>query len=137
VNYLLDTAPWINSVKEPAALPARIRRLLSDPAEVFGLADISLWEVATLSAKGRVDLGLPLCDWFQRAIAANLQVLPIDAETATVVHDLPAGFHGDPADRLIVATAVVHRLTLITADTAIRDAGLVPTIFYPWRPIRA
>jgi PIN domain nuclease of toxin-antitoxin system len=123
-------------VKEPATLPARVRRLLANEAEVFGLANISLWEVATLSAKGRVDLGLPLREWFRRAIAGNVQVLPIDAEIAAAVHRMPSGFPGDPADRLIAATAQVHGLTLITADAAIRDAGLVPTLFYTWRPGR-
>ncbi len=134
MNYLLDTAPWINGVKEPATLPARVRNLLADEDEVFGLADISLWEVATLLVKGRIDLGLPLRDWFRRAIAANLRILPIDPEIAAAVHDLPGAFQGDPADRLIVATAKVRGLTLITADAAIRDAGLVPTLFYAWRP---
>ena len=136
MNYLLDTAPWINGVKEPTTLPDRVRQLLGDESEVFGLADISLWEVATLAAKGRIDLGLPIRDWFRRAVAANLHVFPISAEIAAAAQDCPADFPGDPADRLIVATAKVHRLTLITADACIRDAALVPTLFYKWRPMR-
>jgi PIN domain nuclease of toxin-antitoxin system len=59
-----------------------------------------------------------------------LTVLPLDAETVIAVDDLPDTFHGDPADRMIVATARVHDLPLATHDEAIKKSRLVKI----WRP---
>jgi PIN domain nuclease of toxin-antitoxin system len=59
-----------------------------------------------------------------------LNVLPLNADTVVAVDDLPAAFHGDPADRMIVATARVHNLSLATHDDAIRKSRLVKI----WKP---
>jgi PIN domain nuclease of toxin-antitoxin system len=59
-----------------------------------------------------------------------LNVLPLNADTVIAVNDLPASFHGDPADRMIVATARVHDLFLATHDAAIRKSRLVKI----WKP---
>lgn len=79
-----------------------------------------------LHAKKRMELPLPFATWLRRATAADmLTILPLNAEAVIAVNDLPATFHGDPADRMIVATARAHDLPLATDDEAIRKSRLV------------
>jgi PIN domain len=79
-----------------------------------------------LHSKGRIDLPLPFPNWLRRATAADmLTIVPLDAEAVIAVQNLPQTFHGDPADRMIVATARVHDLPLATHDEAIRKSRLV------------
>jgi PIN domain nuclease of toxin-antitoxin system len=59
-----------------------------------------------------------------------LTILPLDAEAVVAVGNLPRTFHGDPADRMVVATARAHDLTLATHDEAIRKSRLVKI----WKP---
>ena len=100
-----------------------------DPARPLHVADISLWEVATLLDLGRIRLALPLRDWLEQATAAPLvRRMEISPAVASEVAALPSTFHRDPADRLIVATARVLGATLLTSDRRIVGAGAVPTI---------
>jgi len=84
-----------------------------------------------LHSKGRIALPLPFSTWLRRATAPDmLTVLPFDAEAVIAVNDLPDTFHGDPADRMIVATARAHDLPLATHDEAIKKSRLVKI----WKP---
>jgi PIN domain nuclease of toxin-antitoxin system len=132
VNVLLDTATWINAVKEPETLPAKALRVLQDSGNAFFLADISLLEASMLSRKGRLDLGMPLAQWLEKALAATLQVLPISERVVAAEYDLPLQFHGDPADRIIAGTAIAHDLTLVTPDARIEFHRVCRTIRYKW-----
>ena len=72
----------------------------------------------TRSAEGL--LGFPSDQWLDLALNPNLiAVIPIDAEIARAANSLPEPFHQDPADRLIVATARLRNLVLITGDDKI------------------
>lgn len=132
MNVLLDTATWINGVKEPETLPAKIRAILKSETNSFFLSDISLLEASILARKGRVDFGMKFSDWLQRALAENLQVLPVSARVAVVENSLPRTFHGDPADRIIASTAIAHKLTLLTPDPEIAFQQVCETIRYKW-----
>jgi len=93
------------------------------------VSDISLWEIATLHALGRIRLALPLRDWLERAVAPPLvQLCGISPAVASEVAALPATFHRDPADRIIVATARVMGATLLTSDRRITRSKVVPTV---------
>src|SRR5580698_10816199 len=116
MNLLLDTATWINGVKEPETLPVKVLAILRNEANSFFLSDISLLEASTLARKGKVDFGMKFSNWLELALAENLQALPISARVVTVENALPRSFHGDPADRIIAATAIAHQLTLLTPD---------------------
>lgn len=133
MNVLLDTATWINAVKEPDTLPARILAILREESNAFFLSDISLLEASTLRRKGRVDFGMDFSQWLEKALAENLLVLPISARVATAESGLPNTFHGDPADRIIASTAIAHKLTLITPDHQIAFHRVCQTIRYKWR----
>ncbi|MGB0680493.1 MAG: type II toxin-antitoxin system VapC family toxin [Polyangiales bacterium] len=93
------------------------------------LASVTLWEVATLVSLGRIRLRRPLRDWLQAASAPPLvRLVPLSASIAAEVAALPNSFHRDPADRILVATARVLGLTMLTRDRRIVDAALVSTI---------
>jgi PIN domain nuclease of toxin-antitoxin system len=84
------------------------------------ISSISLWEVAMLISKGRIILTENTIDWMNNASSApGLSVHPITSEIAYESTVLPDSFHGDPADRLIVATARVLNATLLTFDQEI------------------
>jgi PIN domain nuclease of toxin-antitoxin system len=87
---------------------------------------VSAWEAQMLHAKGRLTLDRSFDLWIREAAAVGVvDVVPIDVEVVIALGDLPRTFHGDPADRLIVATAGAHRLSLATRDRAIRRSRLV------------
>jgi PIN domain nuclease of toxin-antitoxin system len=136
VRFLLDTAAWINAVKEPETVPPHLRQLFASGGEEFGLSDISLWETVLLQQSGRVDLGMPLDDWFRQALAKNIHLLAFTPEAAGELAKLPRTFQKDPADRIIVATARANRLTLITPDPLIRRDAVVPVWYYRFREAR-
>ena len=133
MTHLLDTHAWIQrALDEP--LPPLVDQTLTRHAETLAIADISLWEVAKLVELGRLELSIPLAEFFQLAISPELTVLPVTPAIAERVTVLEAsGFHKDPADQLIVATALVHGLRLISADTRIGQWRGVPML---WRTSR-
>jgi PIN domain nuclease of toxin-antitoxin system len=132
MNVLLDTATWINGVKEPETLPVKVLAILRNEENSFFLSDISLLEASTLARKGKVDFGMKFSNWLELALAENLQVLPISARVASAENALPRMFHGDPADRIIAATAIAHQLTLLTPDPEIAFQQACETIRYKW-----
>jgi PIN domain nuclease of toxin-antitoxin system len=132
MNVLLDTATWINGVKEPETLPVKVLAILRNGANSFFLSDISLLEASTLARKGKLDFGMKFSNWLELALAENLQVLPISARVVAVENALPRMFHGDPADRIIAATAIAHQLTLLTPDPEIAFQQVCETIRYKW-----
>src|SRR5256885_10326822 len=79
-----------------------------------------------LHEKGRLTLPLAFADWLEQAADETMiSVVPLDTQVVIAVDGLPATFHGDPADRLIVATARAHRLALATHDERIRKSRAV------------
>jgi PIN domain nuclease of toxin-antitoxin system len=136
LRYLLDTAPWINGVTMPEALPQRIRRLLSS-TEAKGLCSVSLIETAILYRLGRLSIEGTLVELFTAGLSADLRVLELTPAIAATTNDLSEDFPGDPFNRTIVATAATLNLKLITADRAIRDAKMCAVEYYPFKPARS
>lgn len=136
MTHLLDTATWANSVTMPAVLPGRVRRWLEAP-ESKGLASVSLLECAILHRLGRLALAGTLGEFYELGLAEDIQLLELSPAASVETNALPPGFQGDPFDRAIVATARCLDLTLITADTAIRDADVCRVEYYPFRPSRS
>lgn len=81
---------------------------------------IALWEVAMLVQKGRLELLPSVDDWIEKNTRPPVFLQPLTVEIATLSARLP-DFHGDPADRMIVATALVLQQPLVTADRAIQE----------------
>ncbi len=129
MSVLLDTHLWLWWLLGSPQLAERERQAIDQSAQArqLRLAAISLWEAQMLQAKGRLQLDRPFENWLRRAAAADvITVLPLDCEVVICVNSLPADFHGDPADRLIVATALAHGLPLATFDSTIRRSQVVP-----------
>ena len=131
MRYLLDTHVLIWWHERPARLPNAVRRIIAQARGKAPLlvSDISLWEVATLVELKRIRLSMGVSPWLQRATAAPLvERVGITPEIAAEVATLPASFHRDPADRLLVATARALGVTLVTEDTRILDAAICSTL---------
>jgi PIN domain nuclease of toxin-antitoxin system len=125
---LLDTHAWIWWVEGDRRLPRRVRDALDGlpRGERPYLSAISLWEVATLVERGRVDFSVPLADWLDAAAhPRSVRVVPITTAIAAEVAALPRTFHRDPADRLMVASCRVLGVPLLTRDARLLRARLV------------
>ena len=120
MTYLLDTNVWLYGANEPEKLPEDIQELLDERNAQFGLSAISLWEVGKKHQHGKLTLNQELGLWLRGAVAAHIQLLPLSPEIAADAMNLPNFPVKDPGDELIVATARVHKLTLLTSDTALK-----------------
>jgi PIN domain nuclease of toxin-antitoxin system len=121
VTYLLDTNVWLRGITEAASLPEEVRRLLDKRDAQFGLSAISLWEVGKKHQIGKLELKKDLGLWLSEAVSSQIQILPITPEIVAEAMVLPDFPNRDPADELIVATARARRLTLLTADTKLKN----------------
>jgi PIN domain nuclease of toxin-antitoxin system len=125
MTILLDTHVWLWWLLGSEHLPKEERKPLDHLASraALRIAAVSLWETQMLHAKGRLTLNRAFEVWIRNALSIGVvQVLPLDVEVVIALNSLPASFHGDPADRLIVATSRAHRIPLATHDRAIRKS---------------
>lgn len=83
--------------------------------DALAVAAISFWEIGTLVARGRLILPEPPGRWRRSLLEAGIRELALDGHIGLQATRLP-GLHGDPADRLIAATAIAHEARLLTAD---------------------
>ena len=127
---LLDTHIWIWWVHDDARLPANYRaELEAREAEGLGVSVISCWEIAKLVEYNRLVLPVPVEQWLQQALSyPGIQLLDLTPRIAVESTQLPAPFHRDPADQIIVATARVHRCALMTVDRKILDYADVENV---------
>ena len=96
------------------------RRLLA--AEPWGVSAIVLWAVAKLAQWGRVAIDVRSAEFGK--IFARVRVWPLDPDVCEKSTQLD--FSSDPADELIAATSIIHRVPLVTRDKKIRKSKLVP-----------
>ena len=103
-----DTHIWIWWVDDDTRLPAAHRTHLSaHETDGLGISIISCWEVAKLVEYGRLPFPLALEDWLNRALSyPGIQLLELTPRIVVESTQLPGSFHRDPADQLIVATAL-------------------------------
>jgi PIN domain nuclease of toxin-antitoxin system len=128
---VLDTHALIYDALTPARLSARARKAiaLAFTDRELACSDISLWEIAMLIAHKRLNPVMDARQFLDDMIAArHVRVLPITAEIA-VLSQFDIFSHGDPADRLIAATARLHRAALITSDAKLRKLKEITTIW--------
>ena len=95
----------------------------------IGISAITCWEIAMLVERQRVTLQLDALSWLHRLLNyPDVELLPITPEIAVRAYSLPEPFHRDPADRLLVATAIEWDCLLLTDDRQILDYPHVNTI---------
>ena len=121
-GLLLDTHTWYWFAIGSDELSPKTRRLINEQAKLgqLSVAAISLWEIAMLEAKKRIALGSPCGLWIDRALnEAPITLVPLSPSIAVESCQMAQEFHGDPADRMIVATARTESLRLATRDKRI------------------
>lgn len=116
---LLDThvVHWWSA--EPERVSKQARDAL-EGADEHVVAAISWYELAWLAKHERIAVSIPIRSWLQ-GLAAQLRTIGVTPAIADTAAALPSSFPGDPADRMIYATAVEHGLKLVTKDQEIRD----------------
>ena len=125
---VLDTHAWIWWTSSPEKLSKRARHAIDEGGELI-VAAISCWEVAMLVAKRRLELDRDVLVWIRQALAGpRIELEPLGPEIAVRAASL-TDFHGDPADRLVVATALQRRAVVLTKDDRIRSCELVDCVW--------
>lgn len=129
---LLDTHTLIWTASDPKRLSREAYRTIERAAasNAIAIAAISLWEIAWLLQNNRLrtrgTVRQTLTEYVTRT---RSQVLDLSAEIAVVAAQLPESVPGDPADRLVVATALVHAIPLVTKDARIQDSRTCKTVW--------
>jgi PIN domain nuclease of toxin-antitoxin system len=121
---LLDTHVWIWLVRGQDRIPKDILELMFAAAGAGSmfLSVMSIWELSLLDAKRRISLNVPRLTWVRSALdRSGALTVSITPEIAVSCHQLPGQLHDDPIDRILVATARIEGLTLVTRDRAILD----------------
>jgi PIN domain nuclease of toxin-antitoxin system len=125
---VLDTHAWLWWVADPAKLGGRGAAALAATPRI-GVPATCCLEVAAAVARGRVVLDRDVSEWLESALSLPRTVLlpltPRVAVQATTLGD----FHGDPADRIIVATAILEACPIVTKDRRIRRHKGVTSIW--------
>ena len=118
---LLDTHIWVWYSNESDRLTDHQRQILAArKAEGLGVSVISCWEVAKLVERGRLDLDRPVQEWIRQALVpSEIRLLELTPQIAVGSTQLPGEFHRDPADQIIVATARVYDVAVMTVDRRI------------------
>jgi len=114
---VLDTHVLAWAVSDDRKLGRKAKALIRrfwDGGKV-AVCSISFWEIALLQSRGRIRIPAAADEWRAQLLAAGLIELTVDGSSAIRAVDL-GGLPEDPADRLIVATALQHRAALVTAD---------------------
>jgi len=122
---LLDTCALIWVANGDPIAPAALRAVNRAVAagELF-LSPVSAWEMGALASRGKLELEVPVEAYVARIFSRpGIQIAPLTPEIAVRASSLPGRFHADPADRLLVATALVLGLRLMTRDQKILAYG--------------
>jgi PIN domain nuclease of toxin-antitoxin system len=129
VKYLLDTHVviwWLMGDRKLSKEHTRLLERSERSGVPVGLSAMSLWEIAKLAERGRLELTQSVDDSLEQLEASeHFAILPLTARVAIESTRLGARFHSDPIDQVIAATARCHGLTLLTADERIIESGVV------------
>lgn len=123
MRVLLDTNVVIWLLRgQRRSVPEDVANTLADPSTTVLVSAASVWEIAVKRSVGKLRLA---GSWYRQLMDLDLGHLPVTAEHAVRVEELP-WHHRDPFDRLLLAQSLVEGCTLVTADRAL-DAYAVPT----------
>lgn len=116
MNVLLDTHIWLWSFLEPRRIGRKLAAILEEPANQLWLSPVSVWEALVLFQLRRIQIASDPAVWIRQALAKGLTTeaaLTHEIAIHSRLMDLP---HKDPADRFLVATALLNGFALATAD---------------------
>jgi PIN domain nuclease of toxin-antitoxin system len=129
---VLDTHTWIWFISKPEVLSKRAKKAVSAAVEEKSvlISSISAWEVALLVKKKRLTLSLDVTDWIAKSEGLPfIQFIEISNSIAVKSVNLPQPLHPDPADRIIIATALSAGVPLVTKDKKLLNYPHVKTIW--------
>lgn len=119
MKLLLDTCAVLCLAGEPARLGQTARRLIAESRESLYVSAISAFEIGVKYRKGKLVLNKAPEEWWHLAVEHHgLQVLPVTDNVALASTALPC-VHGDPCDRIIIATAEGIQAAIVTSDEMI------------------
>ena len=126
---LLDTHAWIWWASDPERLTKRARKAC-ERSDALAVSAISVWEVAMLVAHGRLGLDRDVMRWVEQALGLpRVQLEPLTPAVSILSTRLPGEAHPDPADRIILATALEIGASIATKDRRLREYPHVATIW--------
>ena len=117
MQLLLDTCALVFFVEDTGELSAEaVRQITARDTQVY-VSVVSIAELACGQQRGRIKLARHWKQWWAEALRLNgWECLPVTAEIMAEAGSLPGTIHGDPTDRLLLATARIARMTLVTTD---------------------
>jgi PIN domain nuclease of toxin-antitoxin system len=130
-RLLLDTHVWIwlasgNSI---LSLPTRKAIDRAKNQECLLISPISVWEISMFVERRRISLEMDLSDWLKHWVEMpGIVVAEFSFQVALLSNRLPGSLHGDPADKILIATAYQENAVLVTADEKILTYGKDPFI---------
>ena len=128
---VLDTHVIVNDSLDPKRLSRRARAAVEEgqSAGTLACSDMSLWEIAMLIARGRLKVNADARSFLEGVLQARaIRVLPITPAIAVLAQSDDFK-HGDPADRVIAATAIAHRASLLSADARLRKLRSIKVLW--------
>lgn len=132
MTLLLDTHVllwWLLDSGQLSAAQVQALERAEASSEPVGLASISLWEVAKLAERGRIELRQAADGFFEDLENhPGVSILPLTGRIALESTRLGPSFHRDPVDQILAATARVHGLRLVTTDERIRQSRVVTVV---------
>jgi PIN domain nuclease of toxin-antitoxin system len=129
---VLDTHVWVWWLNDPSVLPTKARTVVREAAaeRAVYVSSISTWEVVLLAARDRIRFTMDAADWIARSESLPfLHFVPVDNAIAIRSVRLPEPFHNDPADRIIVATAIAIGAPVVSSDARIQKYPHVKAIW--------
>lgn len=126
MKLLLDTnvVLWL-LLSDYEAIPAGVQDALNEPTNDLVVSAASVWEISIKRSLGKLDVEP---GWYQEILRLDYAIIPVTAEDARAVEDLP-WHHRDPFDRLLIAQARTRNYALVTADTRMKDYD-VPVLWH-------
>lgn len=128
----VDTHIIVWDALKPELISDKARKIMKTANQTDGIVfcDISLWEIAMLMQKNRIDIDIPYLEFIGLVKASNNYVFTgITPEIAELSTKLPSDITQDPVDRIISATSIVLNAPLITADKNLRKSKKLSTIW--------
>jgi PIN domain nuclease of toxin-antitoxin system len=129
---VLDTHTWIWWISDPNQLSKEAKKTVDEAAAASAIyiSSISVWEITMLVSRGRLQLTMEVEDWISRCESLPfLNFAPVDNLIARKANNLPNYNHRDPADRMIIATAITLSGVLISKDPKIRNYSGVSSVW--------
>jgi PIN domain nuclease of toxin-antitoxin system len=129
---VLDTCAIIWDALNKKQLTSKAKKAIqhADDQNSLLISDISLWEIAMLIKRGRLEVSITAANFLNLYLQSrNISVIPISPEIADVSVNFSKEINSDPADRLIAATTIIHKAHLVTADKNLLKNELIPTLW--------